>query len=210
MIATLYTLFRNLIADETTSYVVNDTSVLNFLDSAIDKLSQVSEYSFYEEKAITSADKTAGYIELSREIQHIVDTDLGGKDWDWQYGGGKKIRFIRSVNIGEATYYFRYRAKYKKFAGVVLQQSEIDMPDEALIPVILYALGLYMQTKGIMKADGEYGVIKEKAEENLRVLYGLGGNIAEEFSSPPKMMERAIELMRDLPTAQPKFFSVTM
>lgn len=207
MEANIYRVFRNIVSDTASDYSVVDLLALSYLDKALDKLSSVSDYIFKESVQITQSDINNGYKEFSREIVSIRDGWLSGHGTLWQYDGGKKIRFIDTSNIQPQTLTVTYRARYAKFNGEVKQQSAMDLPQEAELPVVLYATGLHARAISGPDADGSLRIIREKSEENMRVTYGMGG-VTSELSDPQAMLDRAVDMMRELPSAQEISFSV--
>lgn len=204
MEALIYRIFRFLISDTTSGdYSLPDYTALEYLDMAIEKLSQIAGFKKRLTGTITQTDINNGYFQVSNEIVSVID-DLS---LNWQLGGGKKIRFIDSTaETVNQTYDFTAKVKFTKFEGVVLQESQIDIPREAYMAVILYALGLYMQGKNITSAD-EIGNIKSKSEDGLSVSFGIDGVAVEDFS-PSGLKSTGIQLMRDLPFSQDVIFSV--
>lgn len=205
MEALIYRIFRFLITDNTSSdYSLPDYTALEYLDIAIDKLSLIAGFKKRLRGTITQTDIDNGYFTVSNELISFTD---GYTYYNWQLGGGAKIRFIDpTAQSANQAYDFEAKVKFLKFNGVVLQESQIDIPREAYLAVVLYALGIYMQGKNITSAD-EIGNIKSKSEDGLSVSFGIDGVAVEDFS-PSGLKNTALTMFRDLPFSQDVIFSV--
>ena len=212
MIATIYRLFRSIISDESVEYTVTDFEALIFLDRALDKLSDVSDYTFNETITLTQADVDQGFFELAREILTLQEHSMSESGYNWELGGGKKIRIIKPEAFSvDSELEFTYRSRYNKFDDEVKNESDMDYPTEAVLGIVFYALGDYIQAKGISDADDDVvGAIKEKAEENLKVEYAVDGDGFNSISNPLVLKKMGTSMMRDLATSQDTIFSVKM
>lgn len=201
----IYSLFRSLIGDVTYGdYKVPDANAFTFLDKAIDKLSSVHENILIEDKTVTDEDITNGYFTLQNDIVQVLD-GLYGEGRLWRYGRNNRITLIRDFKAGDYT--IRYRAKYKKFDGQLRDDNYFDFDQDADLPVVLYAVALWLQTQGMQKLDGTGGVVSSKSEENQRIDYAVNGELIS-ASSPESLMEQAVDMMLNMPNAQSAMFSV--
>lgn len=210
MASNIYNTLRFIISDNVVGgYSLPDFMLFQFIDNAIEKLSQISDYTFKEDHVVTQAEINQGYITLNRDIQELTRFPLNYMHITWEYGGGNKIRLIDpNVFIPNNTYTFYYRAKYTKFKGIFLDDLSADWPKESELGMILYALGDYTQSRGIYNArTGDFGLVLRKAEDGLSLIYGAPGFRVESFS-PDGLREQGIALMRDQIASENMFFSV--
>lgn len=208
MSADIYTIFRQLIGDTTPDYDLPDLGVLKFLDLGIDKLSQTVNYKVVEDVVISSSDITAGYKELSKEIILIYESELAGQGISWELAGGKKIRFIEPDNITAGTYEFTYKARYKKFDGVVRENSYFDYNRNADLGIVFWGLAEYQSIHGIIKTDGSKATIVSRSEEGLNESYGTAE--ALQLSNPTVLRSKAIDVFRGLSNKSNFIFSITV
>lgn len=203
---TIYTLFRSLIGDTVSDYVVADLMVLIYLDQAIDALSLTVKNTYRETYTLTQTDINNSYFDLQREVVDMLSQDIGTQDLNWQLAGGKRIRFIDTsgYSAGRKFTVF-FKAKYNKFYGVLKDQSEMDIPSEANFAVALYAVALYIQANAVPQADGSMKYVTEKSEENMKVSYN--GSMLD-LSKPESILKMALSMMRSLPNAESAYFSV--
>lgn len=205
---TIYTLFRSIIGDEVYGdYKVSDFKTFIYLDKAIDKLSEVQDNYFTEDVTITETDITNGYFELEHDIVQVVNgLSPYDQNVNWKYGRNNRIVIFN--HFGTGNYQIRYRAKYKKFDGVIREDTYFDFDQDADFPIVLYAVGLYMQMENVKKvSDVNSGVVTVRQEENQRIEYAVDGKIAE-ASSPQNLMDQAVEMMRGMSAGQYSMFSV--
>lgn len=207
MEANVYRIMRTIISDTVSSYTIPDLLILNYLDAAIDKLSSLVDRIFEETITISAGDISAGYKDLTHEIIELLSPRLY-QGSNWQLDGGARIRFVNSsLETAGTTSTLRFRGKYKKFNGVVLQQTQMETPTESDMGIVLWALGLYVQNKSVVSAAGDLGIIKQKTEENMTVSFAVDGSMTE-LSTPQGYFETAIKMFRRLPNAQDMFFGV--
>lgn len=205
---TLYNLFRNIVENTTGEYTTVNTSLLRYLDSAIQKMSEVHEHIVHEVLNVTDADLNAGYITLSSEpIEILEGLSESYRRRGWDYGKGNQIRVIDKSYWTTGEYELRYRAKYKQYKGQMRDDDYFDFDEDAYLSIILYAVGLYAKMNKIVNEDGSFGTIRRKTEENLTIEYAVGGDVAI-AESPQGMIDAAIDMFRELPNAQDMFFSV--
>lgn len=205
---TLYNLFRNIVQNTTGEYTQVDLSLLRYLDSAIQKMSELHDHMIYEEITVTDEMLNSGFITLSNEpIEIISGLNEGYRRLGWDYGKGNQIRVIDKSYWTTGVYCFRYRAKYKQYKGVMREDDYFDFDEDAYLAVILYAVGLYTKMNKVVNEDGGFGTIRRKTEENLTIEYAVGGDVAI-AESPQGMLDAAVDMFRDLPNAQDIVFSV--
>ena len=210
MAADIYTMFRRFIGDFTPDYTLPDLETLAFLDLGIDEASSFLNKTISEDIVITSADITAGYKALSYDIVTIVDTELGlwGENIYWQTDGTDKIYFIDADPITAGTYNVRYRARYKKFEGVIRENSYFNDPRQVDLGIVLWALAEYQSTKGLINADNSASIITSKSEEGMSVSYGTASMV--HLSSPSELKKKAIEIFNGASNNANINFSVTV
>lgn len=203
MEALIYRIFRFLITDNTSGdYSLPDYTALEYLDIAIEKLSSIAGFKKRLRGTITQTDIDNGYFTVSNDIVSIID-DIST---NCQLGGSNRIKFIDSSSVvAGQTYDFEAKVKFIKFKGVVLQETAIDIPREAYLPVVLYALGVWLQGKTLPEASEQ--AIKSKSEDGLSVSFGIDGVAVEDFS-PSGLKNTAIDMMNNLPFSQELIFSV--
>lgn len=210
MAADIYVMFRRLIGDFTPDYTLPDLESLAFLDLGIDEASSFLNKTVQEDLVITSADITAGYKTLSYDIVTIVDFDLGlaGENIYWQTDGTDKIYFIDTDFIAAGTYNIRYRARYKKFEGVVRDNSYFNYPRQIDLGIVFWALAEYQTTKGVINADNSANLITSKSEEGMSVSYGTSGMV--DLSSPKELKKKAIEIFNGTSNSANINFSISV
>lgn len=210
MAADIYTMFRRFIGDFTPDYTLPDLETLAFLDLGIDEASSFLNKTISEDVVITSADITAGYKTLSYDIVTILDTDLGlwNENIYWQTDGTDKIYFIDTDSITAGTYNVRYRARYKKFEGVVRENSYFNYPRQIDLGIVFWALAEYQSVKGIINADNSANIITSKSEEGMSVSYGTASMV--HLSSPSELKKKAIEIFNGASNNANINFSVTV
>lgn len=210
MSANIYNLFRSFINDTTAPYTISDTLVLTYLDSAINYASNTLDFTVKETVTITAQNIANGYYTLTHDFKSFKTAPMGGEGIYWQPMGGNKIRIIEPTAFtAGSTFTAYYKAGYAKFSGTVKDQALMDLPTEAEYPVVIIALGLYMQSKGIVDASNEYGIIKQKAEDGMSVTYAIG-DIFSEISNPTDFITRGVDLLRGLPMADNIYFSIKL
>lgn len=207
---TLYNLFRGIIGDLVSPYTIPDLRILKYLDEAIKYLSALAPYKMNEDVVITSADISAGYKDLSKEILLITSTNLPYEGTGWQVDKGKRIRFINTTYVSAGTYRFEYNAIYKKYDGALRDDDYFDYPTpEADIALIFYALALYQQETGVIDKDGAMKFVKSKSEEGMSITYGALGTISETIGAPETLKMEATKIMKNLANGSKNlFFSV--
>lgn len=205
---TLYNLFRNIIEDTTGEYTEVNTTLLKYLDAAIQKMSELHDNVIFQEINVTDEMLDSGYINLSHKpISFLSGISEEYRKRGWDYTNGNRIRVIDKSYWSTGTYEFRYKANYKQYLGQMRDDSYFDFDETAYLPIVLYAVGLYTKMNKVVNEDGSFGTIRRKTEENLTVEYAVGGDIAV-ASSPDGMMESAIDMFRNMPNAQDMYFSI--
>lgn len=205
---TLYNLFRNIIEDTTGEYTEVNTTLLKYLDAAIQKMSELHDNVIFQEINVTDEMLDSGYINLSNKpISFLSGINEDYRKRGWDYTNGNRIRVIDKSYWSTGTYEFRYKAAYKQYMGQMRDDSYFDFDETAYLPIVLYAVGLYTKMNKVVNEDGSFGTIRRKTEENLTVEYAVGGDIAV-AQSPEGMMEAAIGMFRDMPNAQDMYFSI--
>ena len=169
---------------------------LSILDQAIDKLSEIAGRRYTWEGNITSGDITNGYFTLSPRPVFVELPPF----WSLQ---GSKI-YLNSTVVTPQPYSLEGKTGFNRYEGVVKSDTQLDIPNDAYLGVVYYALGLYTQTNGISSV--KEGTIRRKKEDGLEVEYGLDTNMAD--FTPKAIMQKGISFMQNLPYSQDLYFSL--
>jgi len=179
------------------------------LDMALDKLSEMKPKMIVEDLTITATDITNGYVTVTDEISSVICIPIGTQGLNWEVEYGNRIRFIDSDAIAAQTYEdIQYNARYKKFDGVVRDNTYFNYPRELDLAVVFYALGLYQEENGIIDATGAMNFAKSKSEEGMSITYGSMGGAQEVLGAPATLKARAIDMMRNVPGSANIFITV--
>lgn len=191
-------MFRFFIGDEVAEYTMPDFISLSMIDQAIDKLSSLAGRKYTWSGTVTSGDVTNGYITLSPHPSYLDLPDY----WNLR---GNRVFLNNTMTVG-TTYSIRGKVGFNKYGSSVVSDVVLDLPSEAYLAVVYYALGLYSQLNSI--GSVREGQIKSKKEDGLEVEYGMDTTMTD--FTPKALMDKGLKLMQDLPFAQDMFFSVRL
>lgn len=203
--ATILAGLRAAINDETSPYLVANTRLLRYLDSAIDALSNYVENIKHETKTITTQDITNGYFSLSSDVEHIVDFSPPKYDY---YIKDNRVYFANVADWSAGQYEIEYNAYYKRFDGEDRADSYFDYPKRADFGIIMWALGAWMDEQMGLKADGSIGAISSKSENQLSISYAINGENGI-ITSGHQARKEARKLWARLPNVKSAVFSVS-
>lgn len=211
--ARVYTQFREDINDSTTPYTVRDDLVFDLLDAGIDFVSSKVDFIHYEEITYTQADINNGFFQTTKDIVNIQLADESSiyADSAWyQILEDNKVGFIRpSEHTAGTKISLRYRAKYQKFKGQMVDQASMDLPRQLELAVRLFALSELLRFSFVYDAtDPVSGIVRVRSEENMREELELNGVVAEEVKNPRMLVKRANDLIKRAPNASNLFFSI--
>ncbi len=205
----IYNMFRFLVTDyQKSSYDLPDFALLTYLDSALEKLSMIAGLTKRFTGTVQQSDIDRGYFTVANEI--IAPITTGGAfstklPYNWQLAGGNRISFKDpTLELVGTKYDFFFKVKFKKFNGVLYDSATMDLPTEAELPVVIYALGVWLQEKNLPNADSK--AIQSKAEDGLSTTFGIEARVID--FTPQGIMSKGIQMMTELSFAQDSIWSV--